>query len=215
METEISAPSLVLPTRDQRFENRLIGVEAGGNIDDRHADTRRRIGTACHRRHAGFGLNQQVVGLALSVRAALAIAGDRAADQSRILFAQAGQRKAELRQRTGLEVLHEHVGLREHRFEHSLVFGLAEIEHHRLLAAIEPDEIGALAVHDMIIVTGEIAFRPLDLDHARAGIGETAGTLRRRHRLLDRNDEKTGERKHGHSSPLAGRGRFPSEAGTG
>ncbi len=56
--------------------------------------------------------------------------------------------KAELGERAGLQVLHEHVGLREHGFEQRLVLGLAEIEHHRLLAAIEPDEIGALAVHD-------------------------------------------------------------------
>jgi hypothetical protein len=43
----------------------------------------------------------------------------------------------------------------------------------------------------MVVITGEIAFRTLDFDDARAGIGEPAGALRRRHRLLDRNNEET------------------------
>ena len=48
----------------------------------------------------------------------------------------------------------------------------------------------ALAVHDVIVVAREIAFRALDLDHARAGVGQAAGAVRRRHRLLDRDDEE-------------------------
>jgi len=46
-------------------------------------------------------------------------------------------------------------------------------------------------VHHMVVVTGEIAFRTLDFDDTRAGVGEPAGALRRRHRLLDGNDEET------------------------
>ena len=45
---------------------------------------------------------------------------------------------------------------------------LDAIEDDGLLAAIEPDEIGALAVHQTVIAAREVAFRPLDLDHARA-----------------------------------------------
>ena len=54
-----------------------------------------------------------------------------------MLRAQARDRKAELCQCSRLQVLHEHVGLGEHSFEQRLVVGLAEIEHHRLLAAID------------------------------------------------------------------------------
>jgi hypothetical protein len=42
----------------------------------------------------------------------------------------------------------------------------------------------------MVVFAGEVPFRPFNLDHPRAGIGETAGALRRRHCLLDRNDEE-------------------------
>ena len=76
-----------------------------------------------------------------------------------------------------------------------LVGGFGEIEHHRFLAAVEPDEIAALAVHEIVIAAREIAFRPLDLDDARAGIGEPAGAHRRRDRLFERDDEEAGERK--------------------
>src|SRR4029077_2158510 len=48
----------------------------------------------------------------------------------------------------------------------------------------------------MVVVTGEIAFRTFDFDHARAGVGEPAGALRRRHGLLDGNDKETREREH-------------------
>src|SRR6185295_11887123 len=112
-----------------------------------------------------------------------------------VILAQAGHCKAKLRNRAGLEVLYEYVGVRQHRFEQCPVFSFAEVEHDRLLAAIEPDKIGALTVNDVIVVAREIAFRPLDLDHARAGIGETARALRRRDSLLDRNDKKAIERR--------------------
>ncbi len=106
-----------------------------------------------------------------------------------------GYREAELGNRAGFEVLHEHVGLREHGFEQRLVSGIAEIEHDRFLAAIEPDEMRALAVNEMIVLAREVALRPLDLDDARAGIGEMTGAMRRRHRLLDRDDKKAFERE--------------------
>jgi hypothetical protein len=46
-------------------------------------------------------------------------------------------------------------------------------------------------VDDVIVLAGEVAFRALDLDDARPGIGEPAGALRRRHGLFDGNDEET------------------------
>ena len=85
-------------------------------------------------------------------------------------MAQTLEWEAELGERTRFQVLHEHVGFREHGFEQRLVIGPGEIEHHRLFAAIEPDEIGALAMHQSVIAAGEVALRPLHLDHARARI---------------------------------------------
>jgi hypothetical protein len=98
--------------------------------------------------------------------------------------------EAELGDGAGLEVLHEHVGLGEQGGEHCLVVGAREVEGERLLAAVEPDEIRALASRQFIVAAGEIALRALDLDHARAGIGEAAAAHRRRHRLLQRHHEK-------------------------
>jgi hypothetical protein len=150
-------------------------------------------------------------------------------------MAQLIEGKAELGDGAGLEVLHEHVGLGEHGREHSLVAVAREIEHQRLLAAIEPDEIGALAgntvsaftrvfvsntsaftrvflfnvraftpvfflksaftpvrvrFRQLVVAAREVALGPLDLDHARAGIGEAAGAHGRRHRLLDRDHQQ-------------------------
>ena len=107
-----------------------------------------------------------------------------------MLGAQARDRKAEPGQRAGLEVLHEHVGARQQDAQQALVVVLGEVEHDRFLAAIEPHEIRALAVHHVVIEAGEVAFRPLDLDDARTGIGQPAGAGRRRHRLLKRHDEE-------------------------
>jgi hypothetical protein len=70
------------------------------------------------------------------------------------------------------------------------------VETDGLLAAIEPDEIGALANTraftpvfmrngQLVIVAPEVAFRTLDLDHARAGIRQPAAAHRRGHRLLE------------------------------
>ena len=112
-----------------------------------------------------------------------------------MLAPQPFDREAELAHRAGLEVLHEHVGLREHGGEQRLVVGLGEIEDDRLLAAVEPDEIARLAVGDIVIAAREVALRPLDLDHARAGVGEPAGAHRRGDGLFERDHEEAFERE--------------------
>jgi hypothetical protein len=48
-------------------------------------------------------------------------------------------------------------------------------------------------VHEIVVAAREVAFRPLDLDHPRAGIGEPARAHRRRDRLFERNDKEAGE----------------------
>ena len=109
--------------RDQSFEDRLLGIHAGADIDDGHADARR-LRRAGDRGEARLRLDQHVVGLAHGVRPALAVAGDRAADQPRMLAAQFRDRESELCHRAGFQVLHEHVGAREHRRQQRLVLGL-------------------------------------------------------------------------------------------
>ena len=53
------------------------------------------------------------------------------------------------------------------------------------------------------MAAGEVALGPLDLDDARAGIGEAAGAHRRGHRLLERDDENAGQGK-GHGGETRG-----------
>ena len=89
----------------------------------------------------------------------------------------------------GREVLDEDVGAGDERCERGFGFGLAQVQCHRLLAAVDPDEVGRLAVHGLVVATGEVAFGPLDLDHPRAGVGQTAGTVGRCHRLLEGDDD--------------------------
>ena len=141
---------------DQRLEDGLVGVHPGGDVADRDADARRRVGRPGDRGEPGLGLDQHVVGLARGVGAVLAVAGDRADDQPRMRAPQLVEREAELGGRAGLEVLHEHVGPGEHRRQHGLVVIAGEVEHQQFLAAVEPDEIRALAV-----TTGIRAFTPV------------------------------------------------------
>ena len=114
------------------------------------------------------------------------------------------RRKAELGDRARLEVLDEHVGLGQHRGEQCLVGGVVEIEHRGFLAAVEPDEIGAFAMHQIVVAAGEIALRPLDLDDARPRIGKPAGAHGRRDGLLEGDDKEAGKGK-GHGATLGGR----------
>jgi hypothetical protein len=50
-------------------------------------------------------------------------------------------------------------------------------------------------VHDVVIAAREVALGTLDLDDARAGIGQPAGALRRSHRLFDGDNEQAFERE--------------------
>ena len=69
--------------RQQGFEDRLIGVHPGGDVDHGDADPRRRFRPAGDGGEARFGLDQEVIGLALRIGAALAIARHRAGDEPR------------------------------------------------------------------------------------------------------------------------------------
>ncbi len=179
---------------DQGFQDRLVGMQPGADIDERHADARGRFGPAGDRREPAFRLDQEVIGLAAAVGALFAVTGDRAADETRVLGPEGRNAEAELVERTGLQVLQEHVGLRQHGFDESAVLGLGEVGHYRLLAAIEPDPVRALALDDVIVFAREIAFRPLDLDDAGAGVREPARRHGRCHGLVHRDDEQAIER---------------------
>ena len=100
--------------RDQRLQDRRVRGGAGRDVDHRDTDPRHPGPGAGQRRQAALGLHQQVVGLAMGQRPVVAVAGDGAADQARVLAAQPIDAQAHAGQRPGLEVLHEHVGAGDH-----------------------------------------------------------------------------------------------------
>ena len=177
---------------DQGFEDRLIGIQAGRDIDDGYPDARR-LARAGDRGKTRFRLDQKIVGLARGVRTRLAETGNAATDESRKFASQLGDRKPELFDRAGFQILHEHIGAFEHGGQERPVGGRGEIEHDRFLAAIEPDEIAALAVRERVVGACEVAFGPFDLEDTRAGIRQLAGAHGCGDRLFERDDEQSGK----------------------
>jgi hypothetical protein len=55
--------------------------------------------------------------------------------------------------------------------------GAFEIEGERLLATIEPDEVGTLSLNECVVTAGEVALRPLDIDDARTCIRQTSRSI--------------------------------------
>ena len=177
--------------RNQRFEDGGMRGGAGRDIDDGNADPRRPFRAAGDRGEPALGLDQQVIGLAIGVGAVVAIARNGAADQRRIVLAQAvpaksracpssrvsGSAAARPRRRSALPA----------SARPSLV---ARSIDHRILAAVEPDEIAALALRRGVIAAGEIALGTFDLDHMRAGIRQPRGAEWRGDRLFDGDDDQ-------------------------
>jgi hypothetical protein len=83
--------------------------------------------------------------------------------------------------------------------------GCFNVEDDRFLAAIQPDEIGALPVRHRIVAAREISRRSFDLDHSRACVGETRSAERRRDRLFERDDENALEGAAAHRWGLGSR----------
>jgi hypothetical protein len=172
------------------LQDRLMGGHAGGNVADGDADPRRSLGRAVDAGEARFRLHQQVVGLLVAVGTLLPVARDRADDQTRVLLPQVLDGEAEACERARRQVLDEDVGLGQHALEQRLVPGLLQVETQRLLAPVEPDEIGAVAVHQPVIAAREVALGALDLHHARAGVGQAARGVGRGHGLFQGHHEK-------------------------
>src|SRR5438309_11539633 len=125
----------------------------------------------------------------MRVGSIIAIARDRAADQARIILAQPRQREPELVHRAWLEVLYQDVCAGDQRLQaRASVYG-GEIDNDRVLAAIEPDEVAALALCRRVIAARKVAFRTFHLDHMRAGIRQPRAAERRCNRLLDCDDD--------------------------
>ncbi len=99
----------------------------------------------------------------------------------------------------GSEILDEHVALRNQGAQDLDGFGLLEIEGERLLAPVEPDEIGREALHGGVVGAGEIAAAgALDLDDFGAEIGQMPGAERSGNGLFEREHANSGQWRRGH-----------------
>jgi hypothetical protein len=101
------------------------------------------------------------------------------------------EREAETRHGARNQILDEHVGLGDHVRHQPMVILALQIEAHRFLAAVEPNEIRALALHHVIVAASEIALRTFDLDDAGARVRQTARAIGRGDRLLKRHHQKS------------------------
>ena len=57
------------------------------------------------------------------------------------------------------------------------------------LAAIEPHEVAAFAVDDIVITARKVAVGPFDFNDTGPGVGQSRRAERRRDRLLQRNHQ--------------------------
>ena len=185
-----------LGATDQRLKDGLVGRHTGGDIAYRNTDPRRAVLGAVDCRKPGLGLNEKVVGLLVLRRAFRTIAGDRAYNQPWIFAPEISDPKPQPFQRAGRQVLDEYIGLRKHAPQQGPIVLRFEIKAGRFLAAIDPDEVGARALDEIVISPREITFRTLHLDHACPGISQLARCVGSSDSMLHRDNKDVGKVAH-------------------
>ena len=164
------------------------------------AGPRRRIGLLLQVHDARHRVDDVMERRLMTERPALAEAGDRAVDELGLHRRQRGVVAAELRDDARKEILDDDVGgARE--IQHDLAgFGMREIERQARLARVDPDEvrglIGPAGFHLRVAASRVVAFaRALDLDHARAQIGEQPCAVRAGQHAREVENGETGEKR--------------------
>src|SRR5690606_13253562 len=170
-------------------------VHSCANIACRNADASRRVRCSRDGADPGFRLDQQVVCTVARKGPFLAITRDVAGDEAWVQLTHFPPPEAGALGRTGPKILNKDVRLRDHGLQQCQIVRLSEVEHHRFLASIQPNEIGAIP-HDRLVVTArEIAVAPFNLYDPGAGIGKTRSGKRSGSGLLHGNDQQTLERQ--------------------
>ncbi len=201
------APKARLRTNIERLKDRLRCRHPSRDVADGNPDADRAEVVAGHARQAAFRLHQQIVGLQFVKRPLVAVTGNRTGDQPGIFLSQLRHREAEPIDRAGRQILNEDISAADHLAENGAVMFLLQVEADRFLAAVEPDEIGALTMHQVVVLAGEIAFGPFDLDDARAAVRELAGEIGGSNSLFYGNNQQSVEIRS-HYSHLFGASRF-------
>ena len=175
-----------------------IRVHARGDVRDRQAGLRGFLLGARHRQEPRLALDQQVVRLLVAIRAVRAVARDVADDDARLGGGQRRVREPEPRGGAGREVLHDDVRVRADQVpEDRLRIRVLDVERQAFLRPVRPHEVRREAAHALVVAAREVAGAgPLDLDHARAHVGQLPRGERRGDRVFERDDGDAFQRAH-------------------
>ena len=127
----------------ERQQNAGQRIQTGHHVDDRQADARRRtVAFTVHAHQAGHRLNRGVVAGQAAERAVGTEARYRAMNQLRETLAQiALVVHAPARERAGLEVFDQHVGVFEQLPQDVAAFFTRQIDRDALLVAVDAGEV--------------------------------------------------------------------------
>ena len=188
---------MVAPSPLLRREDRRERVHPGGDVGRRDAGLGGALLVAGHREQARFALHQQVVGLFRRIRTGRPVAGDPAPDERGMRLAQLRGAEPEPFDSARREVVQEDVRLLHQPGEDLLRLRVLHVQSQAFLRAVDPDEVRGEPFHRGVVRPCRVAAgRPLDLDDARAELGELAGGERSGDDLLERNHGDAFQRPH-------------------
>ena len=153
--------------------DRVGGVQAGGEIGQRHAGLDRgAVRFAGHAHHAGRSLDGDVEATFGATRTVLPESRDRAVDERGLARSEPVPAKAQALHGPGAAVLQQHLGL-QHELARDLQVGrLLEVQRDRALAAVEAGEVLAVAAGQRWPGAHGVTLGRFDLDHLGAEIGQ-------------------------------------------
>ena len=166
------------PALHKGSQDRRGGIDAGEDIGHRDAHLLRlTLWVARDAHQPGHALDDEVIARAVGIGAGLAKPGDRAIDQTRVHFRQAGIIQPVFLKPADLEILNHHIGVSHQTAHRLLPLGRAEIAGDAALAPVGGVKVGggflAFAVDEgRPPAAGVIALGGLDLDHVCAKIGK-------------------------------------------
>ena len=208
------ALAAAMPTQQRRVDGRASDHRRAG-VRHREANPRRLLWSAGGQHHAGFALNQVVVGRPVARRPALPVAGDGAVDEVRLHRAQGLVADAQSIGRARAHVVQRDVGAGNEGM-HRLQPGRAlQIDGQRALVGVLPQErrrqaLGMAAAH-LLAAAGSF-----HLHHVRAhqrqlvgaqGPGVNVGEVHHAN-AVQKIHGRLGGVRHGSSSSAAARGRL-------
>ena len=166
----------------QRGEDRDRDPQSGGEIRHWQPGLHRRAATLAGEAHdAAHRLEHGVVAFLVRVRPVLSEAGARDVDKPRVDRGERRIVEAELREGADREILDQHVGLLRQPAHQQPALVRAQVDGDRLLGAVADEVVGAVA-RELRLEAARLvaAARLLDLDDARAELGEDHGGERAR-----------------------------------